>query len=218
MAERTLPEVKKSAPAFSLGDAEGKKHALKDYLGKWVVLYFYPKDDTPGCTVEACDFRDEMETLADRGAVVLGVSPDSAASHGKFRLKHKLNFTLLSDPDKTMMTKYGAWGEKTLYGKKSLGVIRSTFLIDPKGKVAHVWANVKAKGHVAQVRQARGAGSVIRSEVLTTSGARSPITCGRLDEARLSPAGLAPAGNAPPHHALQRTSALIDASPAGEGD
>ena len=131
--------------------ADGKKHALKDYAGRKVVLYFYPKDNTPGCTTEACDFRDNMKRLARQDVVVLGVSPDSAASHVKFRDKFDLNFTLLSDPDKKMMAKYGAFGEKTMYGKKTMGVIRSTFLIDEKGKVLHVWPNVKAKGHVDKV-------------------------------------------------------------------
>jgi peroxiredoxin Q/BCP len=151
MAERTVPPTNRKAPAFTLADDAGKKHALKDYLGQNVVLYFYPKDDTPGCTVEACDFRDAMDAIADHGAVVIGISPDSSASHDKFRKKHKLPFTLLADPDKATMMKYGAWGEKTLYGKKTTGVIRSTFLIDDGGKIVHVWPNVKAKGHVAQV-------------------------------------------------------------------
>jgi len=151
MAARKLPEIASKAPAFTLADSASKKHALKDYLGKKVVVYFYPKDDTPGCTTEACDFRDSLDTLGDQGVAVLGISADSSASHQKFADKYKLNFTLLSDPDKKVMEAYGAWGEKTLYGKKSIGVIRSTFLIDDKGRVAHVWANVKAKGHVAQV-------------------------------------------------------------------
>jgi thioredoxin-dependent peroxiredoxin len=118
-----------------------------------VVLYFYPKDDTPGCTTEACDFRDTMRSLTAKGVVVLGVSPDSSQSHGRFRDKHKLPFTLLADPEKLVLAKYGAFGEKTLYGKKSMGVIRSTFLIDEQGRIAHAWPNVKAQGHVAKVME-----------------------------------------------------------------
>ena len=119
-------EVGKAAPAFSLPDAAGKKVALKDFKGKDVVLYFYPKDDTPGCTKEACGFRDAWTTLQKRGVVVIGVSPDGAESHQKFATKYQLPFILLSDPDKSMMTTYGAFGEKVMYGKKTQGVIRST--------------------------------------------------------------------------------------------
>ena len=119
-------EVGKAAPAFSLPDAAGKKVALKDFKGKDVVLYFYPKDDTPGCTKEACGFRDAWKTLQKRGVVVIGVSPDGAESHQKFATKYQLPFILLSDPDKSMMATYGAFGEKVMYGKKTQGVIRST--------------------------------------------------------------------------------------------
>jgi peroxiredoxin Q/BCP len=133
----------KTAPAFTLKDADGHDVALSSFAGKNVILYFYPKDDTPGCTKEACGFRDGWSDLKKAGAVVLGVSADSAASHKAFAAKHRLPFTLLSDPDRTVMTKYGAWGEKVMYGKKVTGVIRSTVWIGPDGKVKKHWARVR---------------------------------------------------------------------------
>ena len=148
-------EEGKKAPAFTLTDADGKKVSLADFAGKHVVLYFYPKDDTPGCTKEACGFRDGWKELQKLGAVVLGVSADSAASHQKFRAKYKLPFGLLSDPDRKVMTRYGAFGEKMMYGKKVEGVIRSTVWIGPDGKVRKHWARVaKAEAHPAQVLDA----------------------------------------------------------------
>jgi peroxiredoxin Q/BCP len=145
-------EEGKAAPAFKLPDATGKPISLRDLRGSWVVLYFYPRDDTPGCTKEACGFRDLNRKLGRRGAVVVGVSPDSAASHEKFRTRYKLPFTLLSDPDRKVMERYGAWGEKMMYGKKTTGVIRSTVLIDPAGKVARHWKRVpKAADHPSRV-------------------------------------------------------------------
>lgn len=145
-------EEGKKAPAFALKDQNGKKHALKDYEGKHVLVYFYPKDDTPGCTKEACGFRDLFGDLKKRGMVVLGVSADSEASHQKFIAKYDLPFTLLSDPDRDLMTKYGAYGEKMMYGKKTMGVIRSTVLIGPDGKVKKHWKRVaKAETHPEQV-------------------------------------------------------------------
>ena len=148
-------EVGKAAPAFSLPDATGKQVALKDFKGHDVILYFYPKDDTPGCTKEACGFRDAWATLEKRGVAVLGVSPDSPASHQKFAAKYQLPFILLSDPDKTMMTSYGAYGEKLMYGKQVQGVIRSTVWIGPDGKVKKHWARVaKAETHPEAVLEA----------------------------------------------------------------
>jgi thioredoxin-dependent peroxiredoxin len=145
----------KAAPAFTLPDADGKKISLKDFAGKDVILYFYPKDDTPGCTKEACGFRDHWRDLTKRGVVVLGVSGDGAASHQKFVAKYKLPFPLLSDPDHTVMEKYGAYGEKLMYGKKVTGVIRSTVWIGADGKVKKHWAKVaKAEAHPAQVLDA----------------------------------------------------------------
>ncbi|MGE0383716.1 MAG: thioredoxin-dependent thiol peroxidase [Gammaproteobacteria bacterium] len=148
-------EEGKAAPAFTLQDGNGNKVSLKDYKGKDVVVYFYPKDDTPGCTKEACGFRDSWKTLQKLGVVVLGVSPDKPESHQKFASKYKLPFTLLSDPDKAMMTNYGAFGEKVMYGKKTVGVIRSTVWIGPDGKVKKHWRKVaKAEAHPAQVLEA----------------------------------------------------------------
>ncbi len=145
----------KKAPAFTLQDTHGKKVALRDYAGKNLILYFYPRDDTPGCTKEACGFRDLWRKIQREDAVVLGVSPDGPASHQKFTKKFKLPFPLLSDPDKKMMASYGAWGEKILYGKKTQGVIRSTVWIGPDGKVRKHWKRVaKAAEHPAQVLEA----------------------------------------------------------------
>jgi thioredoxin-dependent peroxiredoxin len=146
-------EVGKKAPDFALEDQDGKTVRLKDLAGKWAVLYAYPKDDTPGCTVEACDFTSGLGGFQKLDAVVLGVSPDSPESHRKFIEKHKLKVRLLSDPEHEMLEAYGAWGEKTLYGKKSTGVIRSTVIVDPKGNVAHVWPKVSVEGHAEAVRQ-----------------------------------------------------------------
>jgi peroxiredoxin Q/BCP len=147
----------KKAPAFTLTDQDGKKVSLSDFAGKNVVLYFYPKDDTPGCTKEACGFRDDWKTYQKRGAVVLGVSGDSGESHRKFRAKYGLPFPLLSDPDKKTMRAYGAYGEKMLYGKKTTGVIRSTVWIGPDGIVKKHWARVpKADVHPAKVLEALG--------------------------------------------------------------
>ena len=133
----------KAAPAFTLQDAMGNDVSLSSFAGKNVVVYFYPKDDTPGCTKEACGFRDGWSDLKKLGVVVLGVSADSPASHKKFAAKYKLPFTLLSDPDRRVMERYGAWGEKVLYGKKVTGVIRSTVWIGPDGKVKKHWARVR---------------------------------------------------------------------------
>jgi peroxiredoxin Q/BCP len=151
----------KAAPAFSLQDADGKIVSLDDFEGRDVVLYFYPRDDTPGCTKEACGFRDAWRELRKLGVAVLGVSPDSGTSHQKFRDKYRLPFPLLSDPDRKVMTKYGAYGEKMMYGKKTTGVIRSTVWIGPDGKVRKHWARVaKAEAHPEQVlaalREGRG--------------------------------------------------------------
>jgi len=149
----------KAAPGFTLTDATGAKVSLDDFAGKDLVLYFYPKDDTPGCTKEACGFRDAWKEIQKLGATVVGVSADGAESHDKFIRKYKLPFALLSDPDKKMMAKYGAYGEKVLYGKKTMGVIRSTVWIGPDGKVKKHWARVpKAEAHPEKVLEALRAG------------------------------------------------------------
>jgi peroxiredoxin Q/BCP len=142
----------KKAPAFSLEGSDGKRHSLADYAGKTVVLYFYPKDDTPGCTKEACGFRDFGASLKKSNAVVLGVSKDGLESHKKFAAKYKLPFTLLSDPRLEVMKKYGAFGKKVMYGKPVQGTIRSTVVIGPKGDVIKHWPTVKkAEAHPEEV-------------------------------------------------------------------
>ncbi len=152
-------EEGKAAPAFTLQDAAGDKVALKDLRGHNVIVYFYPRDNTPGCTKEACGFRDLWQDIQNQDAVVLGISPDSAASHRKFTTQYQLPFTLLCDPDKKVMEKYGAWGEKMMYGKKTVGVIRSTVWIGPNGKVKKHWKRVaKAADHPAKVLEALQAG------------------------------------------------------------
>ena len=147
-------EVGKKAPAFTLNNQDGAKVSLKDFAGQRVVLYFYPADDTPGCTTEACQFNDELKAFAKLDTVVLGVSPNNEASHIKFREKYGLKFNLLCDPDKKMMEKYGAYGEKILYGKTVVGVIRSTFIIGPTGTIERTWYSVKTNGHAAKVLEA----------------------------------------------------------------
>lgn len=139
------------APAFSLKDATGQSIKLAEFKGKKVVLFFYPKDNTPGCTKEACGFRDAHEETTKRDIIVLGVSPDGQASHQKFIEKFNLPFTLLSDPDHSVMEKYGAWGEKMMYGKTVQGVLRSTFIIDEQGKIAHIFRKVKTDTHSQDV-------------------------------------------------------------------
>jgi peroxiredoxin Q/BCP len=145
-------EEGKKAPAFTLPDQSGKPVSLKDFEGRTVVLYFYPKDDTPGCTKEACGFRDLRAAYEELGVSVVGVSPDRADSHQRFIAKHQLGFALLCDPDHKVMEKYGAWGEKMMYGQKKIGVIRSTTVIGPDGKVLRHWKKVpKAEDHPRQV-------------------------------------------------------------------
>ncbi|WP_041438586.1 MULTISPECIES: thioredoxin-dependent thiol peroxidase [Thermus] len=143
-----------AAPDFALPDQEGRIHRLSDYRGKWVVLYFYPKDDTPGCTKEACGFRDRMRDLQELGAVVLGVSADDVQSHKRFAEKYGLNFPLLADPERKVILAYGAWGKKNLYGKEYEGVLRQTFLIDPEGRIAKVWRKVSPEDHAEEVAEA----------------------------------------------------------------
>ena len=147
----STPEPGDTAPDVALPDETGTVHNLADQRGRWTVLYFYPEDDTPGCTTEACQFRDLNETYADTGADVWGVSPDNGTSHRRFREKFDLPFTLLSDVDHGVAERYGAWQEKNNYGKKYWGIVRSSYLIDPDGRVARAWPRVKADGHAAEV-------------------------------------------------------------------
>ena len=147
-------ETKSTAPAFTLEDQDGVSHSLKDSRGKCVVLYFYPKDDTSGCTKQACQFRDAMPQFGKLDAVVLGVSPQDVKSKAKFAGKHDLNFPVLADLDAKVCQKYGVWQEKSMYGKKYMGIVRSTFLIDRDGKIATAWRKVKVPGHVDTVLSA----------------------------------------------------------------
>ena len=139
------------APDFELTSDSGERVRLSDLRGKPVVLYFYPKDDTPGCTTEACEFRDAYDTYRDRGIEILGVSPDDVTSHGKFRSKYSLPFTLLADPDHKVADAYGVWGERSFAGKTYMGINRSTFLIDADGNVARAMLGIKPAGHAATV-------------------------------------------------------------------
>ncbi len=138
-------EVRKTAPDFTLMDENEQKVKLSGLCGKRVILYFYPKDDTPGCTAQACNFRDQFEEITEKDGVVIGISPDGAKSHQKFKSKYNLPFILLSDPDHVVAEKYGAWGEKSMYGKKYMGIIRSHFVIDEKGKLVDIQIKVDAK-------------------------------------------------------------------------
>ena len=142
------------APDFKLEGDDGKTHTLKEFSGKTLILYFYPKDNTPGCTVQACELRDDQAAFKKKKAIVVGVSPDSIASHGKFRDKHGLNFLLLSDPEHAIAEKYGAWGDKVLYGRKFKGIIRSTFIIDGAGKIQSAHYKVSPKGHASAMLEA----------------------------------------------------------------
>lgn len=144
-------EIGKKVPDFTLQDQDWESHSLSEFQGQKVLLYFYPKDDTPGCTVEACNFRDHLNELKKRGVQVLGVSPDSADSHKKFVAKHGLNFPLLADVDKEVVNMYGVWVQKSMFGKKYMGVQRDSFLIDEEGSLAKHYVKVKPKGHVAEV-------------------------------------------------------------------
>ncbi len=144
-------EEGKPAPDFELESDSGDTVKLSDFHGRPVVLYFYPKDDTPGCTTEACEFRDAYDVFRERGAEILGVSPDNVASHGKFKTKYELPFTLLADPEHKVAEKYGVWGERSSYGKTSMGITRSTFIIDADGNVARAMLGIKPAGHASEV-------------------------------------------------------------------
>jgi peroxiredoxin Q/BCP len=152
-----VPEAGDRAPEFSAETDAGVRVSLRDFRGTKVVLYFYPRDDTPGCTKEACAFRDNHRRVLARGAVVLGVSADSVAAHQRFKEKYDLPFPLLADPDRAIISAYDVWKEKTLYGKTSMGIERTTFIIDEQGTITHVFPKVKVEGHVDEVLAALGA-------------------------------------------------------------
>src|SRR5437762_5932481 len=153
MVTTKLKEGEK-APDFAVPDGEGNVVRLKDLKGKKVVLYFYPKDDTPGCTKEACAFRDGFAAIKKKGAVVLGVSTDSVESHQKFKTKFNLNFPLLADTEKKIVEAYGTWKEKSMYGRKYMGIERTTFIIDEQGKISHIFPKVKVDEHYEEVLEA----------------------------------------------------------------
>lgn len=144
-------KLNKLAPEIKLPDQNGDIHKLSDYKGKWVLIYFYPKDDTPGCTTEACGIRDTFPKFGKLDAKVIGISTDSAAKHKKFADKYKLPFTLLADENKKIVEKYGVWAEKSMYGRKYFGTLRTSFLVDPKGKIVRIYEQVKPAEHAAQV-------------------------------------------------------------------
>ncbi len=149
---KVKPKVKGLlAPNFTLPDEKGNNHTLSDYRGKWVLVYFYPKDDTPGCTKEACSIRDNFPKFQKMKAVVFGISKDSVKSHGKFKTKYKLPFTLLADEDKKVMNLYGVWAKKKFMGREYMGTLRTSFLIDPKGKIVKIYEKVKPELHAAEV-------------------------------------------------------------------
>ena len=147
----SILEVGKKAPHFELPNQNEETKTLDDYKGNWLVTYFYPKDDTPGCTVEAQEFTEEIESFTKEDAVIVGVSPDNAAKHCKFIDKHSLDVELLADTEKKMLEDYGVWQEKQMYGKTYMGVVRTTYLINPAGEIAEAWTKVKAKGHAEAV-------------------------------------------------------------------
>ena len=149
----SYPTINTKAPDFSLQDQNNKQTSLKDFKGKWLILYFYPKDDTPGCTVEAIDFTKGYDEFKKLNAVIVGMSPDDNKSHCKFIDKHKLKVTLLSDTEKKTLEAYGVWQEKSMYGRKYMGVARTTFLINPEGKIAALWEKVSVTGHMDEVRK-----------------------------------------------------------------
>jgi peroxiredoxin Q/BCP len=155
-----MPVTGDPAPAIVLPDESGTLHRLADRRGEWTVIYFYPEDDTPGCTTEACEFRDSFASIRADGAEVWGISPDDARSHAKFRVKYQLPFTLLSDDSAAVASAYGAWVERTKEGRTSMRIQRSTFLVGPDGRIAHAWPSVKPEGHAAEVRAVLAAAKV----------------------------------------------------------
>jgi thioredoxin-dependent peroxiredoxin len=197
-----IPDVGAAAPAFDLESDNGSRVALGDFDGQWLILYFYPRDNTPGCTVEAQDFTRIAPRLKKLGAVVVGVSKDSVKSHGSFRDKVKIGFRLLSDPDRVAHEAYGAWGTKTMYGKEIEGTLRSTFLVSPTGDVARVWKSVRVNGHADAVADAI-------AELTGVPPAKKPAK-GPVAKA---PAAKARAAKAPPAKALKAPKGAKPTSP-----
>jgi peroxiredoxin Q/BCP len=154
MPKLTETMIGETAPQFCLLDSDSQEVCLRQFLGRWVVLYFYPRDNTPGCTLEAIQFNQELDSFQNSGAAIIGVSPDSPESHQTFRERHGLDLVLLSDPDHHVLTSYRVWKPKVLFGKELLGVERSTFLIDPQGKIVEVWRKVRVPGHATKVLSA----------------------------------------------------------------
>ncbi|MDP1675386.1 MAG: thioredoxin-dependent thiol peroxidase [Bacteroidota bacterium] len=144
-------KIGNKAPNFLLQSNDGKTHALKDFFGKKIVLFFYPKDDTPTCTKQVCSFRDNLSGIEEKGAVVIGISPDGIKSHNKFVLKYKLNFQILSDETKKVIKKYGVWNKKILFGRKYMGVVRTTYIINEEGRISHIFPKVLVNGHINKV-------------------------------------------------------------------
>ena len=196
-----IPSPTEAAPDFHLKDQNGQDVRLSQFRGQHVVLYFYPKDNTPGCTQEACDFRDEHSALRAAGAVVLGVSPDSAASHQKFISKYSLPFPLLVDEGHAVADAYGVWGEKSLYGRTFMGLVRATFLIDPKGRVARVWPKVKVAGHVQEILQALRPGA-------TPDGSASGAAVKKAPAQKAAPVRKAAVKEAPAREAVAKKAAV----------
>jgi peroxiredoxin Q/BCP len=194
-------EAGTKAPPFTLPDQDGAQVSLQDLRGRWVVLYFYPKDDTPGCTVEACEFTAALPAFRGLDAEVFGCSADGASAHLKFIAKHKLGIKLLTDADRKVMKSYGAFGKKLMYGKQVEGVIRSTVLIAPDGSVAHHWATVKAAGHAEQVRgklaELQGASPVAAAKPVASKVAAPKPAAAKQASAKKAPAKKAPAKQAP---------------------
>jgi thioredoxin-dependent peroxiredoxin len=182
-----IPQTGDAAPSFELKDQQGRSVKLADLAGKSVVLYFYPKDDTPGCTVEACNFRDEHSALEKAGAVVLGVSPDDEKSHRRFTEKFNLPFPLLVDEGHRTAEAYGVWGEKQFAGRTYMGVTRATFLIGPDGRIARVWPKVKVEGHVNEVLEALGATPSRKEAPAAKGGAGGSVTPAPQPQAPLAP-------------------------------
>ena len=152
MTENLKLQIGDKIPEFCLPDKEGKEFCIKELKGKWIVLYFYPKDNTKGCTIEAIDFTTNLDDFSKLGAVVVGISPDSVKSHQNFSSKHELRIQLLSDESHEILEKFGVWQEKSMYGKSYFGVVRSTILINPDGKIAEIWEKVKVENHVESVK------------------------------------------------------------------